>query len=78
MNNFFSQTHNLTTNQNIYLQSVTFGMLFAFGLQILKQYHLVDDKNRGNLFSRGISLTAALAALVGIGVCSIFYDKMLF
>lgn len=44
-------------------------MLFAFGLQILKQYHLLDDKNRGNLFSRGISLTAALAALVGVGVC---------
>ncbi|GFU04031.1 n-acetylneuraminate 9-O-acetyltransferase [Nephila pilipes] len=52
--------------------SVAFGMLFAFGLQILKQYHILDDKNRGNLFSKGISLTVASAALVGIASYAIF------
>ncbi|GIY77377.1 n-acetylneuraminate 9-O-acetyltransferase [Caerostris extrusa] len=54
--------------------SVAFGMLFAFGLQLLKQYHILDDKNRGNLFSKGVSLTAASAALVGIG-CLLFFCR---
>ncbi|CAL1272802.1 unnamed protein product [Larinioides sclopetarius] len=52
--------------------SVANGMLFAFGLQLLKQYHILDDKNRGNLFSKGISLTAASAALVGIASYAVF------
>lgn len=47
-------------------------MLFAFGLQLLKQYHILDDKNRGNLFFRGIALSSALAAFIGIGVSTIF------
>ncbi|XP_054721420.1 N-acetylneuraminate 9-O-acetyltransferase-like [Uloborus diversus] len=52
--------------------SVTYGMLFAFGLHLLKQYHILDDKNRGNLFSRGISLTAAFLSLLGLGGYAMF------
>ncbi|XP_042898076.1 N-acetylneuraminate (7)9-O-acetyltransferase isoform X2 [Parasteatoda tepidariorum] len=53
-------------------ESVAAGMLFAFGLHSLKQNHIIDDKNRGNLFSRGISLSAASAALLGISIYAMF------
>lgn len=53
-------------------------MLFAFGLQLLKQYHILDDKNRGNLFSRGIAMSAAFAAFIGLGVCNFYSFIYLF
>lgn len=52
--------------------SIAFGMLFAFAHHLLKQYHIVDDNNHGNLFSRGITLTATLASIIGIGIYATF------
>lgn len=51
---------------------VAFGMLFAFAYHLLKQYRFLDDHNHGNLFSRGITLTATLASFVGIGIYATF------
>ena len=51
-----------------FLQSVIYGMLFAFGYQILKKYNLIRDTDEKNLFSTGISCLVTLLGLIGIGV----------
>lgn len=47
--------------------SSLYGMLFALIMLLAQRYSLYDDNNHSNLFSRGIALSATLAALLGIG-----------
>ena len=54
------------------LQTVVYGMLFAFGLLILKKYGAIVDSNKDNLFSTGISYGLMGAGIIGIGVSDIF------
>ena len=42
-------------------------MIFAAFFIVAQKYNFVDDNNHGNLFSRRISLTSTLLAVVGIG-----------
>ncbi|KAH8019503.1 hypothetical protein HPB51_019842 [Rhipicephalus microplus] len=48
--------------------SVASGMLFGFAHYLLRQYRVIGDNHHGNLFSRGLSLTVAFGALLGLGV----------
>lgn len=43
-------------------------MLFAFTYQLLKQHKVIDDSNHGSLFSKRITITATLAAIVSLAV----------
>ncbi|EDS39086.1 CAS1 domain containing 1 [Culex quinquefasciatus] len=47
--------------------TITFGMIFAAIFHIAQKYYIFDDNNHGNLFSRRISLSSTLAAIIGIG-----------
>lgn len=47
--------------------SSMYGMLFALILLLAQRYNLFEDNNHSNLFSRGIALSAILAALIGLG-----------
>lgn len=51
--------------------SVATGMLFGFGHYLLRQYRVLGDTHHGNLFSRGLSLSLALGALLGLGVSGV-------
>lgn len=44
-----------------------YGMFFAVILLLSQKYSLFDDNNHGNLFSRGIALSAILLAICGLG-----------
>ncbi|XP_053207163.1 N-acetylneuraminate 9-O-acetyltransferase-like [Panonychus citri] len=46
--------------------AVPAGMLFGYFYYLLKHFHILDDKNHGNLFSRGISLIVTASSLLGI------------
>ncbi|XP_065312385.1 N-acetylneuraminate (7)9-O-acetyltransferase isoform X6 [Dermacentor albipictus] len=48
--------------------SVASGMLFGFAHYLLRQYRVIGDHHHGNLFSRGLSLTVAFGALLGLGI----------
>lgn len=52
--------------------SVATGMLFGFGHYLLRQYRVLGDTHHGNLFSRGLSLSLALGALLGLGFYTTF------
>ncbi|XP_013788587.1 N-acetylneuraminate 9-O-acetyltransferase-like isoform X2 [Limulus polyphemus] len=52
--------------------SVASGMLFAFAYYLLRQYRIIDDNNHSNLFSRGLSLTATLVSIIGLGIYATF------
>lgn len=47
--------------------TITYGMVFAGIFHIAQKYNFIDDNNHGNLFSRRVSLTATLAAIIGVG-----------
>lgn len=47
--------------------STMYGMFFGVILLLAQRYNLFDDNNHGNLFSRGIALSAILVAIIGIG-----------
>nr|XP_023014040.1 N-acetylneuraminate 9-O-acetyltransferase [Leptinotarsa decemlineata] len=47
--------------------SVMYGMGFGVVMVLAKRYNIFDDNNHSNLFSRGIALSATLAALIGVG-----------
>ncbi|XP_052813330.1 N-acetylneuraminate 9-O-acetyltransferase-like isoform X2 [Mya arenaria] len=56
--------------------SVVFGMVFAFGYQILKRYKVIHDTDGRNMFSTAITWTMAGVGVIGIvsyaafsGVC---------
>ena len=53
---------------SLHFQTVVYGMIFAFGLLLLKRYGIVSDNNKDNLFSTGISWGLLGAGLLGIGV----------
>lgn len=52
--------------------SVASGMLFGFAHYLLRQYRVIGDNHHGNLFSRGLSLTVAFGALLGLGFFTTF------
>ncbi|XP_065312386.1 N-acetylneuraminate (7)9-O-acetyltransferase isoform X7 [Dermacentor albipictus] len=52
--------------------SVASGMLFGFAHYLLRQYRVIGDHHHGNLFSRGLSLTVAFGALLGLGFYTTF------
>lgn len=52
--------------------SVATGMLFGFAHYLLRQYRVIGDTHHGNLFSRGLSLSLALGALLGLGFYTTF------
>ncbi|XP_044757718.1 N-acetylneuraminate 9-O-acetyltransferase [Coccinella septempunctata] len=47
--------------------SVIHGMGFAVLMLLAQKYNLFDDNNHSNLFSRGLTLSATLLAIVGLG-----------
>ncbi|KAF5292887.1 hypothetical protein FQR65_LT11139 [Abscondita terminalis] len=47
--------------------SVMYGMLFAVMHLLSQKYNIFDDNSHNNLFSRGITLSATLTGIVGIG-----------
>ncbi|CAH2039234.1 unnamed protein product, partial [Iphiclides podalirius] len=55
----------LTWKQDRY--SMAFGAIFAAGYLMAQRHGLLDDNHRGNLFTPGVSLSAALAAFMAIG-----------
>lgn len=54
--------------------SILYGMVFSVAYSMAQKYNLLDDNNHSNLFSRGIALSATLAALIGLG----FYTSFTF
>ncbi|CAH1119727.1 unnamed protein product [Phaedon cochleariae] len=52
--------------------SVMYGMAFGVIMVLAQRYNVFDDNNHSNLFSRGVSLTSTLAALIGIGSYIVF------
>lgn len=52
--------------------SILFGMVFAVMYMLAQKYSFLDDNNHSNLFSRGIALSATLAALIGMGSYTTF------
>ena len=52
----------------MFFQTVVYGMLFAFGLLILKKYKIINDNNKENLFSTGISWGLTGMGVLGLGV----------
>uniref|UniRef100_T1KKL8 Cas1p 10 TM acyl transferase domain-containing protein n=1 Tax=Tetranychus urticae TaxID=32264 RepID=T1KKL8_TETUR len=46
--------------------SVPAGMVFGYFYYLLKHFHILDDKNHSNLFSRRISLMVVVSSLCGI------------
>ncbi|XP_055390090.1 N-acetylneuraminate 9-O-acetyltransferase [Condylostylus longicornis] len=52
--------------------TIVFGMIFASIIHIAQKNNLFDDNNHGNLFSRRISLTVTLAAIIGVGFYTSF------
>lgn len=47
--------------------SAMYGMAFSVIMILAQKYNIFDGNNHSNLFSRGIALSATLAALIGIG-----------
>lgn len=47
--------------------SVMYGMSFGVIMVLAQRFSIFDDNNHSNLFSRGIALSATLAALIGLG-----------
>ncbi|XP_047110561.1 N-acetylneuraminate 9-O-acetyltransferase isoform X1 [Schistocerca piceifrons] len=52
--------------------SISYGMVFAAAYMLSQRYNLLDDNNHSNLFSRGISLSATLGAVIGLGSYACF------
>ncbi|XP_076459407.1 N-acetylneuraminate (7)9-O-acetyltransferase-like isoform X2 [Babylonia areolata] len=52
--------------------SVVYGMLFAFGYQVMLRYKWIEDNHSQHLFSRPISWALCLLGLVGIGSYVVF------
>ena len=50
------------------LQSVVYGMLFAFGYQVMLRYKWIEDNHSQHLFSRPISWALCFLAFLGFGV----------
>lgn len=46
---------------------MAYGVMFAAGYLLAQRHGLLDDNHRGNLFARGLSLSATLAAFVAVG-----------
>ena len=51
-----------------FFQSVLYGMLFAFGYQVLLRYKWIEDNHSQHLFSRPISWLLCFLAVLGLGV----------
>lgn len=47
--------------------STAYGMIFSAILHAAQKFNIFDDTNHGNLFSRRISLSSTLLAIVGVG-----------
>ncbi|XP_067685782.1 N-acetylneuraminate 9-O-acetyltransferase-like isoform X1 [Haliotis asinina] len=52
--------------------SVVYGMLFAFGYQVLLRYKIINDSHEENLFSKPISWLLGVLGLIGIGSYAAF------
>ncbi|CAE1229952.1 CASD1 [Acanthosepion pharaonis] len=52
--------------------STLYGMLFAFGYQLLIKYRIIDDSNRETLFSKGISWCLCIFSILGIAGYTVF------
>ncbi|XP_041374729.1 N-acetylneuraminate 9-O-acetyltransferase-like [Gigantopelta aegis] len=50
--------------------SVVFGMLFAFGYQVMVRYQLINDSHKENLFSKHLSWISFSVGVLGIGSSS--------
>ena len=62
----------------LYFQTVVYGMLFAFGLLILKKYKIISDNNKENLFSTGISWGLTGMGVLGLGVSNTSFSQSSF
>lgn len=47
--------------------SIVYGMCFSLLLTVGQKYNIFNDNNHSNLFSKGIALSATLAAFLGLG-----------
>ncbi|KAH1010703.1 hypothetical protein HUJ05_004957 [Dendroctonus ponderosae] len=47
--------------------SIIYGMCFSLLLTVGQKYNIFDDNNHSNLFSKGMALSATLAAFLGLG-----------
>lgn len=52
--------------------SMAYGVVFAAVFLIAQKFNLINDNNHGNLFSRGIALSAILIAFIFIGIYTTF------
>ena len=69
----------LTVIVDLIFQSTTYGMLFAFGYQVAKRFHLFDDSKGETLFSKSmVSWTLCGFSVIGLlvsftCVCWVFH-----
>ena len=50
------------------LQSVVYGMVFAFGYHLLLKKGIIADNHNKSLFSTGITLSLTVLGFIGLGV----------
>ncbi|CAG0914265.1 unnamed protein product [Notodromas monacha] len=52
--------------------SMAYGAIFGLGYHLVHKYHLVDDSNHSNLWTRGWTLAFTLLATLGMGAYTTF------
>ena len=56
------------------LQSVIFGMIFAFAYEMFKKFHLIYEHNSEYLFSFRATVCSFILSLIGFGVSFLLFD----